>query len=238
MLKEISIIIPALNEERYIPLLLNSLQMQKYDGKLEIIIVDGGSIDKTIQVVKKYQKILTNLIIIKTTKGVSHQRNIGAKRAKYENLLFIDADTILPLDFINKLSKKVSIHKMLLVSVMLRPASNDIFDNLLIFIVYPLYLLLCLTGPLTPGSLLLTNKNNHRNINGFKKDFLIGEDVDYGIRSVKAGAKWQLIKSLFVYQSVRRARKIGRINLMLLWLKTTLELKKFGTIKNYNRQYF
>jgi len=52
-----SICIPTLNEEKYLPLLLNCLLNQDYKN-FEVIISDGGSTDKTIEVAKKYQNYL------------------------------------------------------------------------------------------------------------------------------------------------------------------------------------
>jgi len=49
----LSIIIPALNEEKYLPLLLKSLKSQNFN-EYEIIVVDAGSSDKTVDIAKEY----------------------------------------------------------------------------------------------------------------------------------------------------------------------------------------
>ncbi|OYT33718.1 MAG: glycosyl transferase family 2, partial [Candidatus Aenigmarchaeota archaeon ex4484_52] len=79
----LSIIIPTLNEEKYIPLLLNSIKKQTYKN-YEIIVCDSHSKDKCYSIDKK---------------GPGHGRNIGAKYAKGRYLLFFDSDTIIPDKF-------------------------------------------------------------------------------------------------------------------------------------------
>lgn len=77
----ISIITPILNEESYVDLFFNSLK--KLDGEFELIIVDGGSNDKTIE---KIEKIKMNFnhrtFFLKSSRGRAIQMNTGANQAK------------------------------------------------------------------------------------------------------------------------------------------------------------
>ena len=83
----ISIIIAALNEERFLPHLLEDLSGQTIKD-YEIIVCDGGSDDKTVEVAKKYGCV----VIATKLKRQPLQQNLAAKRAKYDLLLFLDAD--------------------------------------------------------------------------------------------------------------------------------------------------
>ncbi len=87
----VSIIIPAHNEERYIEKTLSHIKRQSYK-KMEVIVVDDGSTDKTVEVSRKYAN---RVIELKKRKGVSYARNAGAKVARGNLLVFLDADTIL-----------------------------------------------------------------------------------------------------------------------------------------------
>ncbi len=88
----ISIIIPALNEERYIGTTLEHLSTLK--GDFEIIVVDGGSRDKTLAILNKYPAIK----VLSTEKGRGAQMNKGALHGRGEIVLFLHADTLLPPD--------------------------------------------------------------------------------------------------------------------------------------------
>ena len=96
----VSIIIPTLNEENYIGQLLSQLNQVDRD-MIEVIIIDGGSVDHTPGIVERHDYV--NLILSK--KGRAVQMNGGAKEAKGEYLLFLHADSVLPEELINDLVK-------------------------------------------------------------------------------------------------------------------------------------
>ncbi|MEB3278799.1 MAG: TIGR04283 family arsenosugar biosynthesis glycosyltransferase [Lyngbya sp.] len=94
---KISIIIPVLNEKQTLTSVLSPLQNTP---QIEIIIVDGGSADNTIEIAQTFGKNAdVEVRIIETHRGRAHQMNIGAKSATGEILLFLHADTQLPLKF-------------------------------------------------------------------------------------------------------------------------------------------
>jgi cellulose synthase/poly-beta-1,6-N-acetylglucosamine synthase-like glycosyltransferase len=84
----ISVIIPVYNGEKVIGSCLESLLKQTLKPD-EIIVVDDGSIDKTKDIVKKFRKVK---LIEQKHKGPAAARNLGARNAKGDILLFIDAD--------------------------------------------------------------------------------------------------------------------------------------------------
>jgi rSAM/selenodomain-associated transferase 2 len=87
--KDISVIIPAFNEETNIK---SSIDSAKQLNPLEIIVVDGGSTDRTCELAKN-----TGAKLIKSAKGRGAQMNAGASLAQGEILLFLHADSRLPL---------------------------------------------------------------------------------------------------------------------------------------------
>ncbi len=87
---KISIIIPTLNEEESLSAALPALQAYRQRGH-EIILVDGGSHDRTLSVARPHVDRL-----MQTVKGRAHQMNEGAEVAKHSILLFLHADTQLP----------------------------------------------------------------------------------------------------------------------------------------------
>ncbi|MEN8142096.1 MAG: TIGR04283 family arsenosugar biosynthesis glycosyltransferase [Thermodesulfobacteriota bacterium] len=87
----ISVVIPTLNEENN---LLATLQPLMAIPALEIIIVDGGSRDKTLDIAKK-----SGAIVVHSKPGRAVQQNLGAEKATGDILLFLHADTRLPPGF-------------------------------------------------------------------------------------------------------------------------------------------
>ena len=93
-----SIIIPAYNCETTIKKCIESVLTQKYDN-YELIIVNDGSVDKTLSIITKYQKKYNNITIINNSnRGVSYSRNIGVKNATGDYITFLDADDYYDTD--------------------------------------------------------------------------------------------------------------------------------------------
>lgn len=104
----VSVIIPAYNEEEDIGKCLDSVINHNY-RPLEIIVVDDGSTDKTKKIVCDYKKnAKMRLILLKQNhKGAGEAKNLGAKNARGEMLLFIDADITLCPDYVEKMIRPV-----------------------------------------------------------------------------------------------------------------------------------
>ena len=113
----ISVIIPVYNEEKVIGACLDSLTQQAY-SPLEIILVDDGSTDKTIEIIKsihdslfsiprKYALVFTIHLVRQDHLGPGPARNLGASKAKGEILIFVDADMTFEKNFIRDLIKPI-----------------------------------------------------------------------------------------------------------------------------------
>jgi glycosyltransferase involved in cell wall biosynthesis len=99
----VSVIIPTYNEEEDIEQCINSLQEQSYTQK-EIIIVDDGSTDRTLDMVKRYPGIK---ILKQQHCGPGAARNLGANKAEGKILIFIDADMTFDKKYIENLIKPI-----------------------------------------------------------------------------------------------------------------------------------
>ena len=99
MKHNISIIIPVLNEESIINRTLDSIFSLRYDGKIEVILIDGSPLGETLDVVSKKE-----IIKLRANKGRSCQMNVGAHNAHGDVLLFLHADTELPPDALDAIS--------------------------------------------------------------------------------------------------------------------------------------
>ncbi|MEQ8525165.1 TIGR04283 family arsenosugar biosynthesis glycosyltransferase [Gracilimonas sp.] len=99
----ISIIIPVYNEEAKIRDLLSFLKAHTGGEQLEIIVVDGGSSDQTVEVAKS----LEAKVLVSPLKGRANQMNFGAEKANGEWLYFLHADTTPPPTFIADIKQKI-----------------------------------------------------------------------------------------------------------------------------------
>jgi rSAM/selenodomain-associated transferase 2 len=91
----ISIIIPVLNEARQIGALLQDLRQLPAPGTREVIVVDGGSTDATVELVRQHDQVE---VVRFGRASRALQMNAGAARARGELLLFLHADVRLPAD--------------------------------------------------------------------------------------------------------------------------------------------
>lgn len=92
---DISIIVPVYNNEKYIDQCVESVLNQKFDiNRIQLIMIDDGSHDKSFEVMKKYER--DNIITItKENSGVSSTRNLGMSMALGKYILFLDSDDYL-----------------------------------------------------------------------------------------------------------------------------------------------
>lgn len=97
-----SLIIPCLNEENFISDLLKNLNTQTFKD-FEVIIVDGNSEDNTVKVINNFPAKYTPALYSTSTRNVAFQRNFGAKKAKGDVLIFFDADTQIPKNYLKKI---------------------------------------------------------------------------------------------------------------------------------------
>lgn len=97
-----SIVIPVYNVEKYIKRTLDSVINQS-DKDYEIIAVNDGCTDSSMEIVKKYDLKIINSVHV----GVSEARNIGAKQAKGEYLVFLDSDDWWDKDLLKEINKSL-----------------------------------------------------------------------------------------------------------------------------------
>ncbi|KAM3114760.1 TIGR04283 family arsenosugar biosynthesis glycosyltransferase [Phormidesmis sp. 146-33] len=97
---KISIVIPVLNEANQIAQIL---KIQQQASEIELIIVDGGSRDQTVELAH-----LSGARVLRSTPGRAHQMNVGANAATGSILLFLHVDTRLPAGFDTMIRRALS----------------------------------------------------------------------------------------------------------------------------------
>src|SRR5258706_9663525 len=99
----ISVVIPAYNEQKYLPKTLESLK--KLDRKPDqIVVVDGGSTDATATVARAHGAT----VITVAHRGIGYARDKGLEKATGDIVAFTDADTVVPHDWLVKIEETLS----------------------------------------------------------------------------------------------------------------------------------
>ena len=101
---EFSVIVPALNEETCIETCLKSILRQTLPrNSYEIIVSDGASNDRTVEIARKY----ADRVVVSEKRGIWLGRNLGAQFAKGRYLVFIDADTRIKEDYLETVRRSL-----------------------------------------------------------------------------------------------------------------------------------
>ncbi|MFI8543073.1 glycosyltransferase family 2 protein [Enterococcus casseliflavus] len=99
----ISIIVPIYNAEKFLERCISSITTQTYTN-LEIILINDGSTDNSIQICQKYKSLDKRIKVIdKKNTGVSNSRNLGVSLSTGEFISFCDSDDYLDRNFVNHL---------------------------------------------------------------------------------------------------------------------------------------
>jgi glycosyltransferase involved in cell wall biosynthesis len=98
--REISVILPVLNEEKYLEDAVRAILAQKYDGKLEVILAIGPSHDRTLEIAQQLQRIDPRVVIVENPTG---KTAAGLNRAiavsKYSIVVRVDGHSNIPEDY-------------------------------------------------------------------------------------------------------------------------------------------
>ncbi|XOB41148.1 MAG: trypsin-like peptidase domain-containing protein [Candidatus Nealsonbacteria bacterium] len=224
----LSIIIPTLNEQDYLPLVLAEIKDQGFSD-YEIIVADSNSQDDTVKVARSFGCKLTQGGL--PAKG----RNQGAKIASGELFLFIDADAItLPVGFLNELTEKFKSRKLDIASFPIYP-QGKIIDKIFYWL-YNLWAKLSQSFLPHATNVILVKKEIHQVIGGFDERVKFAEDHDY-VRRAKKHGRFGFIDISPVLVSARRFEKDGRLVTYLRYVLAGLWVLFFGSIKSDIFQY-
>lgn len=230
---DLAVVIPTLNEEKYIGSLLDSISSQTFLPK-EIVIVDAYSKDATEEEVKKRQKKLPQLKFHQITKDtISRQRNFGAKKTTASHILFLDADTVLvDTKTLEKYFKEVEKKDPGLALAPNFPLSDHWKDKVMFQIanigtkaVKDIY-------PMAMAINLYIKREIFETLGGFDEKVKLGEDCELVQRYAKSGLKYTILKNPRIFTSVRRFRKEGRIGYLLKTINSIIGSELYGYRKN------
>lgn len=110
---DLSIIIPTYNVDKYITETIKSITMQKTNYLYEVIFIDDGSYDNTVNLIEEYIKKNDNYkLYTQCHQGAGVARNLGIRKARGKYIYFLDSDDLLANDILNNLLGKLFSHDL------------------------------------------------------------------------------------------------------------------------------
>lgn len=124
----VSIVVPIYNVEKYLDRCLSSIINQTYKN-LEIILINDGSTDNSLNICKKYQNDNRIKIFSRENRGLLYTRIDGVKKSSGKYLMFVDSDDYIDLDMIEYMTKMINKNNL----QMLKCGYKYSYDNSVIF---------------------------------------------------------------------------------------------------------
>jgi len=232
-----SIVIPTLNEEKFLPKLLESLGKQTFKN-FEVIVVDGKSEDQTVAVAREFldkanriNKTNRMKILTSSKRNVGYQRNLGARQAKGDYLVFFDADVTVEQNFLKKVYQHIKKEESLLMTTWLLPDSHETIDELFVLLTnYAIELARYTKKAILPGFNIVVERNTFWAIGGFDERIKHAEDIDFAQKARKKGLSPRFLKEPLLTISLRRFRREGRIEVLRKYSKSLTYLLFKGPI--------
>lgn len=230
---DVSVIIPTLNEEKYLPKCLKSLMNQSKTTRYEIIVVDGGSTDETVEIAKEYA---TNVIV---NKGqlVGASRNAGARAANGNILAFIDGDTMASGHWLREISHSLgSTFDAVGVTGPTLPYDGTRFDELVYRVAtgWMQHLSLKFGHPHVAGLNCAYKKDAFWLAGGFDEQRMLSEDVALGLR-IHSHGRILFNPMMIAYTSLRRIKQHGYAYLTTYYAINAITMTLFSRNLAYPR---
>jgi glycosyltransferase involved in cell wall biosynthesis len=233
-----SVIIPTLNEEKFLPNLLSSLAVQT-ERNFEVIVVDGSSKDKTVAIANSFKRKVPGLkVIVSKTASLPLQRNLGAQKSTGEWLAFVDADSILMPNFFERINRFIVRTNPAVFTTWFSP-DTDVTGDAVTSLVGNLMLegSILLNKPLSPGPLTVVLRGAYDSVGGYDEEHAFHEDMDFGLRLHKQGIRLSILTETLFVMSFRRFRKQGKLKVFQQYFKSAFPVlllnKTFKSMPGY-----
>jgi glycosyltransferase involved in cell wall biosynthesis len=212
-----SVIIPTYHEESSIGNTLSSIKRAGNGHAIETIVVDGGSMDRTLDIARRHDSRIHTLEM----RGIGLARNYGAIQSRGDILVFLDSDTAVPENFFDELSAVFSDPLVCGANCNVMPSQRysptwkeKTFYRLwgktrkLFYHLRP-----CGTG----DNGIIVRREAFEKAGGFNEDMSTMEDLDFVFRASSQG-RFLLLKSLTLTESMRRIRRKGILRFSAIYV--------------------
>lgn len=225
---ELTIVIPAKNESRNLPLLLTSLSTQDYPllPHTRVFVADANSTDNTVEIANSFSDRLRISLIPGGLPSVG--RNAGARLASTPYVLFIDADMELrDSSLLRRAMQKMKQRSLHCLTTNIRCSDGRGMDHALYAGNNIVQRVSSWTKPFSTGMFMLFDKGRFDELGGFDERALYAED--YLLSKQVSPRRFGVVRG-HVLTSNRRFRKMGHWRIARMFLKTA-----FNT---WNYEYF
>jgi glycosyltransferase involved in cell wall biosynthesis len=174
-MRPLSVIIPAFNEELYLPRTLECLDRAIAqlgdDRQVEVLVVDNASTDRTAEIAASFGA----RVVSTPDHNISRVRNVGAGAASAELLVFLDADTLTPQELLSRIIEVMDDPTCLggAVDIDYRPA------RVLVRAYLGLWHVIGLALKMAQGATQFCRREAFTALNGYDETLYMGEDVDF-----------------------------------------------------------
>lgn len=203
-METLTVIIPAYNAEKYLREAVGSVKAQNWAGKMELIIVDDGSLDNTAA----FATELGAMVIKQSHTGAASARNAGIANAKGQLILFLDADDMLAKGALAALYAPIKNNPDLM--AVFGMAEDFISPELTLEQTTDFTPKIGRYGGVLPGCALIRRKT-FETVGLFDETLKSGETVDWQIKLRNAGLKTLMLETLTLYRR-HHLTNTGRLN--------------------------
>lgn len=208
----LSIVIPAYNEERYLPRTLRALKGAMRPEDAELIVVDNQSTDRTREIAQSFGA----MVVDESVRNIGRVRNAGAAASSGEVVVFIDADTIVRPGVFEQIVAAMNDPHCFGGSVAVvyeRPRRRPWMK----FVMW-LWTVLGRLTKMRQGALQFCRRDVFDELNGYDQTIFVGEDIDFHWRMDKLarrrGSFTTFIEEPAVTTSSRRWEKMGLLAML------------------------
>ncbi len=222
----VSVVIGALNEEKYIAATLQTIRHQKTKHEIELIVGDGYSTDNTPKIAKSYGA----RVVQERRHSAAWERQAACKAANGEVIAITDADAKVPSDWVEKIAGEFAADKSLVMlygPVYFFDASG--FENELSKIVMRIFVSISAgLGMHNPiGSNIAVRTKAFEKIKGFNTKLITAEDLDLAKR-ISAKGRLKFCSGIYVGVSARRVKKWGYLRFAIFHIINAVKYHLFG----------
>jgi len=219
----ISVIIPAYNEEKYLPSTLASFRAAADGHEVELIVVDNVSTDKTAEVARSFGAC----VLAESEHNIARVRNAGARAARGEILVFLDADTQVPMEAFGQIVEAMRDRSVAGGSFAVK------FDwNAESSAIKRHYIRLCMWAgnilKIRMGAMQFCSREGFHAIAGYDETIYVGEDSEFQYR-LDRYARDRGGRTIHFYEpkavtSARRFNQVGLLRIVFMYHPITIYL--------------